>query len=101
MLYIEMQLSGTVKVYELSDKLVLLKAYVLANGECVNPPETIDDAIEYMKADCYRLEIFECFEDAEDWADTYTSFRAEEVRAELRRFATRRDALTGQACAVA
>jgi len=101
MIYIEKQLSGLVKAYELSDELILLKASILARGECVEIPETIDDAIEYIRADCYSLEIFETFEDAEDWADTYTGFRAEEVRAELRRFYLRKQTYVGDHTAAA
>lgn len=90
MLYVEMQLSGIIKVYELSDELVILRAALDAGAECFPIPDTIDDAIEYIKSDCYNLEIFETVEDAEDWAEAYSSFRAEEVRAELRRYMTRK-----------
>ncbi len=101
MIYIELQLGGLVRAYELSDKLILLKATILARGECVPLPETIEDAIEYMRSGCYGLEIFESFDEAEAWADTYSGFRAGEVRAELRRFYTRRQTYAAAAHEIA
>lgn len=90
MIYIEMQLSGSVQVYDLTDRLVLLRATIEARAECLPIPHTMAEALAYLAARCYQLEIFEDMDDARDWAAEYTGFRAGEVRAELARFAFRR-----------
>ncbi len=90
MIYIELQLSGNVQIYELSDRLVLLKVTIQTRAECLPLPQVIEEAHEYMRAGCFQLEMFESLEHAEAWADSYAGFRAGEVQAELTRFRIRR-----------
>lgn len=92
MIYIELQLSGSVQVYNLSDRLVLLRTTIEARAECLPIPHTMAEALAYLEARCYQLEIFEDMAQAQAWANDYSGFRAGEVRAELARFETRQAA---------
>ncbi len=90
MIYMELQLSGNVQIYELSDRLLLLKTTIQTRAECLPIPQLVEEAHEYMRAACYQLEMFESLDHAEAWAESYAGFRAGEVRAELARFQIRR-----------
>jgi hypothetical protein len=94
MIYIELQLDGKVRVYEMSDKLVLLRVSVDARAECLPVPVLIEQAHDYLRAGCYQFEMFDTLADAEDWAESFHGFRAAEVRAELSRFEVRRASLS-------
>ena len=89
MIYLELQLCGIVRVYDLSDRLVLLRATIEARAECLPIPETMEDAHAYLRSRCYQFEMFEDLAEAEAWAEDYHGFRSGEVRAELRRFRAR------------
>ena len=92
MIYIEIQLSGQVLVYDLPDHLVMVRATIMAQAECLPTPESMAEAHDYMRAGCHQMEIFESLAHAEDWAESYSGFRAGEVRAGLTRFQIRRAA---------
>lgn len=95
MIFVEMQLSGKVSIYELTEHMLLLKVYIETRAAHLPTPSATDTALDYLRSTCWGLEIFESIEDAEDWADDYRGFRAEEVRAEFRRFMVRKGELTG------
>jgi hypothetical protein len=86
-----MQLNGTVKICELSDRLVILIASLEARGRALPVPTCLHDSIEYMRCSCFTLEIFETFEHIETWVESYQGFRSGEVEAEFRRFTRRRE----------
>jgi hypothetical protein len=96
MIFLEMQLSGNVVCYEMSDRLLMLKVSLETRAECLPVPTTTDEALNYLSSTCWNLEIFNDYDEAEDWADVYTGFRADEVRAELRRFYSRKAAMTAR-----
>lgn len=95
MIFVEMQLSGKVSVYELTEHMLLLKVYIETRAACLPTPSASDAALDYLRSTCWGLEIFDSIEDADDWADDYSGFRAEEVRAELRRFIIRKGEAEG------
>ena len=90
MIYFELNLSGTVKVYEMSDRLLLLRVSLEARAAALPVPTTPDEAHAYLRADCYQLEMFEDTDAATDWAESYAGFRAAEVCKQLARFLERR-----------
>ncbi len=90
MIYIELQLGGNVHVYDLPDELVLMRVTIEARAEHLPVPRTVEEAHEYLRANCYQLEMFETLPHAFDWAEAYRGFRAGEVRAGLARFEIRR-----------
>jgi hypothetical protein len=101
MVYLEIQLDGSAKFYEIADARLLLKVAIETQAACLPMPSTMYDAHEYLRAHCYQLEIFGSVEDAEDWAESYTGFRACEVRAELARYALRRESYSPLAAVAA
>src|SRR5579872_1052543 len=101
MLYIEMQLDGKVKAYELSDYLLLTKITVETHAAFLPIPDTTEEAHDYLRSTCFQLEMFETYEHAASWAASYDGFRAGEVRAELRRFDQRRAQAPGRPQAAA
>ena len=90
MIYIEMQLSGLVRVFEQSEATVLLRVRLEAEAACEPLPETMDEAHDYMQAACFQFEMFDTFSHAQHWLETYRGFRADEVRAAFARFEARR-----------
>ncbi len=90
MIYFEMALAGSVHVYEMTERLFILRAAIEAKSAALEIPTTPQEAHEYRRSTCYALEIFPDLEDAEAWAESYQGFRAEEVRAALARFLARR-----------
>jgi|SRR5579859_5138243 len=99
MIYIEMQLDGKVKTYELNDFLLLSMVSLEAQAAFLPVPDTTDQAHDYLRSTCFQLEMFETYEHAATWAEAYGGFRAGEVRAELARFIQRRDLSPGRAIA--
>jgi hypothetical protein len=89
MIYFELNLDGSVKVYEMTDRLVLLRAQIETRARALPIAETVDDAIEYLRAGCFQFECFETLIEAETWQSSYAGFRAFEVRAEFHRFKAR------------
>ena len=74
MIYCELALDGQVKIYEMTDRLLL------------------DEAIEYIKTRCYQFECFDTLTDFENWLEDYSGFREGEVRKEYCRLIERLDA---------
>jgi hypothetical protein len=101
MIYVELQLDGKVRVYEMADRLVLVRVAVDANAQCLPIPRVMSQAHDFIRAGCYQFEMFESLQDAEDWADGYQGFRAAEVRAELDRFEVRRASFSALGVVVA
>ena len=89
MIYIEMQLGGQIHIYEQSHHLLLLRTSIAARAERLPVPSSFAEALAYLSANCYQLEIFDTLNEALAWAEGYIGFRAGEVRAELDRFAIR------------
>jgi hypothetical protein len=95
MIYIEMTLEGRVNVYDMTERLFLLRAAIEAKAAALPVPTTLQEAQEFRRAGCYQFEMFCELDDADAWADAYSGFRAEEVRKELARFIARREAHGG------
>jgi hypothetical protein len=91
MIYLQMQLSGNVRIFDLTDRLVILITSLEARGQALPVPIGLDEAIEYMRASCFTLEMFETYEHLATWVESYLGFRAGEVMAEFRRFTRRRE----------
>jgi len=90
MIYFEMNLDGQVKVYEMSDRLLVLRVALETKAAALPIPSSIDEAHDYLRAGCHQLEMFETAEHAEAWAESFTGFRADEVRKQLARYLERR-----------
>jgi hypothetical protein len=90
-LYLEMDMNGHVHIYEMTEENLIAKIGVETRASFLAPPETIEQAHDYLYANAYHLEMFETLAHAETWAADYNGFRAGEVRAELRRYRQRRD----------
>lgn len=100
MYYIIFQLGsyqGAVRVMHLPDELLLFKMKLDCNACSYPPPKNAAEALACFKATAFELQSFPTLEDAETWACTYHGFRAEEVRAELRRY---RERLAGRAAGI-
>lgn len=93
MLYVELQLDGKARIYELSDSRLLHMVAMEAEAACLPLPQTIDDAHDYLRAGCFQFEMFETFDHAANWAACYQGFRAGEVTAALARYCFRRAAV--------
>ena len=93
MLYIEIQLGGQARVYEMSDAPLLRKLAIEAQAACLPLPMTMAQAHDYLRAGCFQFEMFETVEHAQHWANDYQGFRADEVRAEIGRYRSRRAAV--------
>jgi hypothetical protein len=89
MIYFELNLDGNVKVYEMTDRLVILRAAIETEARALPVAETIDEAIEYVRACCFHFECFETLEDADLWQSLYSGFRAAEVHKEFARYTKR------------
>ena len=94
MIYCELALDGQVKIYDISDRLLLLIVSLESKARVLPEPTTIDEAIEYIKSRCYQFECFETLTDFENWLEDYTGYREGEVRKEYCRLIERLDATT-------
>jgi hypothetical protein len=101
MIYFEMQLDGHVRVYEMSDRLLLLRVALDTKAAALPVPSGIEEAHEYLRACCHELEMFETSDHAEAWAESYNGFRAAEVRKQLARYLARRAEFSGPFALVA
>ncbi len=95
MIYFEINLDGRVKVYEMSDRLVLLRVSLEAKAAALPIPQNGEEAHSYLRAGCYQLEMFEARDEAEDWAESYQGFRAAEVQKQLARYLDRKATYSG------
>jgi len=92
MIYCELALDGQVKIYDMTDRLLLLIVSLESNARALPVPTTTDEAIEYIKSRCYQFECFESLTDFENWLEDYKGFREGEVRKEYCRLIERLDA---------
>ena len=93
MIYVEFQLEGRVRMYQIADVDLLRKARIEARAAFLPVPETLDQVHDYLRANCFQLEMFETSDHLVHWAERYAGFRAGEARAELARYLTRRAAM--------
>lgn len=97
MIYFELHLDGQVKVYEMTDRLVTLRVALETKAAALPIPTTPEQAHEYLRAGCHQFEMFSDSDEAEEWADSFTGFRAAEVRKQFARYIERRAAFTSLA----
>ena len=90
MIYFNIQLDGQVRIYELSDRLMILIAALETRAQSLPIVETFSEAMDYLKSKCHMFQCFADFEDAEDWVDDYMGFREGEIRKQWRLFLERR-----------
>jgi hypothetical protein len=75
MVYFEFRLEGHVKVYDMSDQLMILRAAIETKAQALPVAQTIEDAHSYFQAGCFQFEMFESVDDAAAWVEGYTGFR--------------------------
>jgi hypothetical protein len=92
MIYCELALDGQVKIYDMTDRLLLLIVSLESNARALPVPTTINEAVEYIKTRCYQFECFDTLIDFENWLEYYKGFREGEVRKEYARLIERLDA---------
>ena len=90
MIYFEFQLSGTVKIYYLTDLDMILRANIELDGQNLPPVDFIEDARAYFRAGCFQFEAFESMAQAMGWVATYSGFRADQARKAFADFCHRR-----------
>jgi len=90
MVYVEMQLDGKVRIYQISDLRLLHRVQIETNAAFLPVPTNMAEVHDYLRADCFQFEMFETFPHMRNWAANYGGFRAGEVRAELARLEMRR-----------
>lgn len=86
---------GAVRLYHFTNEQLLLKARLECQAARLPEPQTFADAIEHLQQTAFQIEAFGSVETAEQWAATYTGFRAAEVRAELARYQRRHISANG------
>lgn len=92
MLFITFQLgthASAVRVFEFAPDHLLIKARIECAAAALPRPQSVDDAIQYFRGTAFHIEQFEDMDEAQSWALSYRGFRADEVRAELDRYAVR------------
>ena len=90
MVYVELQLDGKVRIYQITDMRLLHKVQIETAASYLPVPETMAEAHDYLRANCFQFEMFDTFAHMANWAEHYGGFRAGEVRAELARLEERR-----------
>jgi hypothetical protein len=100
-IYVELRLDGTIKIYEHADHILLLIYALQARAACLPVPDTIDQAHEYIRANCHQLEMFESIDHLETWICDYQGFRAQAAYTEFLAYQQRRREFLGIAASVA
>jgi len=87
--YFEIGRFGGVQIHEMTGARLLLNAAADRGTAFLPAAETVEEAYGYLRTKVHQLETFDTLALAKDWAAGYSGFRAEEVRAELRRYQLR------------
>ncbi len=90
MIYFNIQLDGQVRIYDLSDRLMILITALETRAQSLPIVETLSEAINYFNSKCHLFECFAEIEDAQYWIDDYVGFREGEIRKQWRLFLDRR-----------
>lgn len=99
MIYFEFRLEGHVRVYEMSDQLMILRAAIETKAQALPVAQTIEDAHSYFQASCFQFEMFESLDHAAAWVEDYTGFREAAVATAFSYYLQRRDELADAAAA--
>ena len=90
MIYFEFDQCGAVRVYDMTDRLLILRSAIEARARALPEPKNIKEAWNYYHTMLYAFHAFDDFEQAECWIGEYQGFRSGEARAEFRRFLNRK-----------
>jgi len=90
MIYFEFRLEGNVKVYEMSDRLMVLRAALETKAQALPVAQTIEDAHAYFRSGCFQFEMFESLDHAAAWIEGYSGFREAAAASAFARYVERR-----------